>query len=348
MKIFTKILVSLLVCFSFASANNFMNPQMDNAQISVNNTVLAKVDSKAITALDIKKKLDIAFERSFSDLVDSNSARFQFYQTGWKQILDEVINNELILADAEKREFKITDAELSEEMENRFGPNIMSNLQKFNLSYEDAQKMLSEEMIIQRMMYYFVKAKADQVVTPVAIRNSYRLYIKENPAKQILSYHVISIRCDDKALAKKFAEKAHTLLKEKNIDPKDLENDLKDLEKSYKNSSISVSNLYKLDSKDIAISQRKVLLELEKNTYSGISSQVSRINNKEVHRIFYLKDTENIETKTFDEMAQELKNNLMEKHMLQEAEKYFAKLKTQYHVEKFYINSNEFIPFSLR
>ncbi|NGX40881.1 MAG: hypothetical protein KR126chlam4_00712 [Candidatus Anoxychlamydiales bacterium] len=346
MKFFIKFLIPLIAFSPILNANDYRNSPMEkNANINVNNTVLAKVEDRAITALDVKKKLDIAFERSFTDLIDSKSARFQFYQSGWLQVLDEVINNELILLDAKKREFTISDAELKEEMENRYGPNIISNIQKQNLTLEEAQKMLSDEMVIHRMVYYFVRSKAEQNITPSKIKNSYQLYLKETPSQEIYSYNVISIRCDDNKLANLAANEVHLLLQEKNQDPKELEDTLKGIEKDYKNSTINVSNLYKTSSKDLSVSHKTILKDLKKNEFSDITSQVSRINNKQISRIFYLKDLEKIEAKTFDEISNELKTKLIEKELGHVGENFFNKLKKEYLVEN-KISSKDFCPFT--
>ncbi|NGX33888.1 MAG: hypothetical protein K1060chlam1_00230 [Candidatus Anoxychlamydiales bacterium] len=346
MKFFIKILIPFIGIAPILNANDFMNSPLEKtANLNVNNTVLAKVEDRAITALDVKKRLDTSFERSFPDLIGSKSARFQFYQTGWLQVLDELINNELILLDAAKRSFNISDAELTEETENRYGPNVILNLQKQNLTLEEAQKMLSDEMVIHRMMYYFIRAKAEQNITPSQIKHSFRLYLKENPSQEIYSYNVISIRCDDDKASNLAAKEIHLLLQDKNQDPKELEDLLKEKEKGYKNCSINVSNLYKVSSKDLALSHKNILKDLKKNSFSDISSQVSRINNKKVARIFYLKDLEKVEAKSFDEMANDLKTKLMEKELNQIAEKYFIRLKNDYLVEH-KISSKDFCPFT--
>ncbi len=347
MKIFIKLFIFLICISSILNANDFIveSPIEKNANIIVNNTILAKVEDRAITTLDIKKKLDLAFERSFPDLIHSKSARFQFYQSQWHQVLDELINNELILIDAKKRELTIPDAELKEEMENRYGPNIISNLQKLNLSLEEAQKMLADEMIIHRMIYYFVRAKAEQNVTPSKIKHSYQLYLKENPTQDIFTYNVISIRCDDETISNLAAKRVHLLLQEKNQDPKELKNLLKEIEKEYKNCTINVSNLYTVSSKDLVTSHKNILKSLKKNEFSNVFFQESKINNKKVAKIFYLKDLKKIEAKSFDEISNDLKAKLLEQELLQIGKNFFDKLRKEYLVEN-KINLKDFCPFT--
>lgn len=347
MKFFLYILTPLLLITSFVKANDFMRPFGNSAKITVKNTILAKVEDMPISAYDVMKKLDIVYNRSFPDQIDATTSRYQFYISGWPQILDEIINNKLILLDANKKELKLQDAEVREEMEARYGPNILLKLQTLNLTYDETLKNTKEEMVIQRMMYYFIKSKADQKLTPSAIRNAYRLYCNENPSQDIYSYHVVSIRSKDENISKNASQSVLNILKEKNADPKDLENTLKDLEKDYKGCNISVSQLYKQSSKDLALSHQKTLSNLEKNTFSNIISQTSRLNNQRVNRIFYLKDLEKIDLKTFDEMSKQLKDDLLQSFLIAESESYFSKLKTQYHVEKNQYISKDFMPFTL-
>jgi len=348
MKYFCSLLISVFFVFSILNAQNTFAPYEINTKIIVKNTILAKVANKAITTYDIMKKLDILFNRSYPDLIDSNTARFQFYLSGWQQTLEEIINNQLILIEASKKDLKITDAEIREEVEMRYGPNVMINLEKINLSYEDALKTVKEEMIIQRMMYYFIKAKADQKITPSAIRNAYRLYCKENPPLETFSYYLISIRSIDDKTAQEAAAKTLLFFKEKNTSPKELEISIKEIEKNYKNCQISISNLYKVTNKEIAVSQQKILSNLEKNSYSDIICQTSRTTNKKINRIFYLKDYERKEIQTFSEISNQLKENLLNTALIEESNKYFTKLKNQYHIYKNPNISKDFIPFSIQ
>lgn len=346
MKIFSYIFISTFLCFSLLKAQNPLTGCDSNQNITVNNTILAKVADKAISTYDVMKKLEIAFTRSFPDLIDSKPARFQFYTAGWQRTLEELINNELILMEAVKKELKISDAEIREEIELKFGPNVMLNLNKANISYEDAMKMTKDEMLIQRMMYYFIKTKADQKITPSAIRNAYRLYCKENPPIETWSYYTISIKSADDKTSKEVAEKALTLFKEKALDPKDLETSLKDIEKTYENCQITISNLYNVTSKEIAASQQKILNSLQKNSYSDLICQTSRSTNKKTNRIYYLKDYEKKETQSFEEVSNKLKENLLNQALVEESEKYFTKLKEQYQVDRNPNITKDFTPFS--
>jgi hypothetical protein len=317
-----------------------------NGNIKINNTVLAKVADKTISTYDVMKKLELSFNRAFPDLLTSIPSRYQFYMSGWQQILEELINNELILLDASKKEIKITDAEIREEVENRYGPNVVVTLQKLNLSHDEAFKITKQEMIVQRMLYFFIRSKADQKTTPSSIKNAYRLYAEQNPPKETWNYKVISIKSNDEKLSNEIASKAYDLLKEKKEDPKEFENQLKDFEKDYPNAKISISNLYSVTNKEISSQHQKVLKSLLSNSYSEVVNLPTRTNDK-IFRIFYLKDLETKLTETFDEMYSKLKDQLTQEALIKESENYFSKLKKLYHVEKSPFITKDFIPFTI-
>jgi len=343
MKFFLYIISSLVAIAGFAQ----FEPSYEmKAGIKINNTVLAKVAEKTITTYDVMKRLEINFNRSFPDLLNSVPSRYQFYMTGWQHALDELIDNELILIDSSKKELKISDAEIREEIENKYGPNVATTLQKMGVSHEEAIKTTKEEMIIQRMMYYFIKSKADQKITPSAIKNAYRIFTQENPPKEIWNYKVISIKSNDEKISNEVALKAYNLLKAKNEDPQQFETELKDIEKDNPNLKISISNLYSLTNKEISTSHQKVLSSLQNNSYSEIINQQSKSNDK-IFRIFYLKDFEKKLPPTFDEIYNKLKEELTQKALIEESENYFSKLKKLYHVEKSSFINKDFVPFTI-
>ena len=88
----------------FAQAPSMELP--DNKKIAVQNTILTKVNDTTISVIDVKKKLDLMFYQNYSHLSHSNQARLQFYESGWRAALMQMIDNELILSDAAAKEVK--------------------------------------------------------------------------------------------------------------------------------------------------------------------------------------------------------------------------------------------------
>jgi hypothetical protein len=297
----------------------------DNKTINIQNTILATVNGKTISVLDLKEKMDLLFHKSYPDLINSNTARHQFYTSGWKTVLSEMINTELMVFDAQKREIKLEDSEVREEMERRFGPNIMVTLDEIGIPYEKTWKLIKREMIVQRMSWFFVHSKALQRVTPQLIRKNYRLFLEKNPPLETWNYKVISIKTTDENLAKELAEKIYSLTKKENFEKK-----FEEIKKSNENVSLNISKEYNMTSQKISDSHKKVLKTLKENSYSTPVKQISKFNKKPIYRIFHLKTHKTKNPPTFEKAAPEIKEKLLQKAAAEESKNYFNKLRKYY------------------
>jgi hypothetical protein len=239
----------------------------------------------------------------------------------------ELVDTQLILSDAQDKEIKVTDGDVREEMETRFGPNVMPTLDKIGLSYEDAWKMVKNELIVQRMMWFFVHSKAQQSVSPQAIRDSYRQYLAQNPPFQEWIYRVVSIRAEDDNAAG--AEEIHRLLLESGQGPESAIS-LKTWEASHPAIKIQVSNEYSAKDPELSESHRAALMSLSPGAYSAPVLQISRADNKSVYRIFYLKEKNEHPAPSFETIASQMKSELLQKAVAKESENYLQKLRKHY------------------
>jgi len=301
--------------------------------------------------MDVKKKLDVAFHQSYPQLADSVQARFQFYQNSWRHACLELIDHELILADAEDREIKVTDGEVREELENRFGPNVMITLDKIGISYSEAWKMTRNEMTVQRMMWYFIHSKALQAVTPQDIRQEYRRYLKENPPYQELTYRVISVRADEPQESRVLAEKAYTKLSESHQSPEEIEAQLKEMAEAYKGGFIAISPEYTANHLKLSDAHKLALSQLTEGEYGKPVVQISRVENKTISRIFYLSRKKDFPAPPFEELAVKLKGELIQKAVAAESDRYIMKLRNHYGYDADHLRESlpdNLTPFSLR
>jgi hypothetical protein len=255
-----------------------------------------------------------------------------------------MVNKELILEDAKSKELKILDNEVREEIEKKFGPNIVSNLEKNNLSFDEAFKKVKDEMIAQRMMWYYVQSKALLSITPQVIRGAYRLYLEQNPKEDIFSYQIITIKSSENLDIKAFSDEIYSYAAESNKDLSLIEDDI--LKKQTDTIKIQISKLYTVKDRELITSRKSILSSLDKNTYSKPTLQT---NSKEKsYKILYLKNLEHKLPPTFEEMAPKLKDELTAKAVFEESERYFKKLRKQYGVdEHFLLVSKDFQPFTL-
>lgn len=340
-------LTIILASVSFASNISPGAPNIE-PKLNVNNIVLTKVNGKNISVIDVMKKMDFVFHKSFPELIASKQAKFQFYSSSWKHVLNELINTELILAQAEAKEIKVHEGEIREEMENRFGPNTMLTLENVGLTYDEAFQMIKTEMIVQRMMWYFVQSKALTQVTPQLIKQEYRTHLEKNPPFDEWNYQVISIKGNDEKEAQALANKTWELLKDCHLSLDEMSDKIKEQEKEYKNSAIQISSTYKVTSKDVSSSHKEILTALAEDSFSAPIAQTSRFDNKKIHRIFYLKKHELKAPPSFEEMADDIKNDLLQKIAMKESDAYFSKLRKYYGITDEETNvPDNFVPFSL-
>lgn len=103
--------------------------------------------------------MDMVLHQNYPQHAESVPARFQFYTSSWRSVFMEMVDMELILADAKDKEIKLTDGDVREEIENRFGPNVLQTLDGLRLSYDDAWKMIKNDLLMQRMVWFLFSRK---------------------------------------------------------------------------------------------------------------------------------------------------------------------------------------------
>lgn len=184
--------------------------------------------------------------------------------------------------------------------------------------------MIKEEMIVQRMSWWFIHSKAVSSVTPQDIRQAYKDYLLENPSYNELKYRVVSIRSDKGEKEK--IDKLHQLFVDSKQSPEKLGAEIQPFQTS--GLSISISNEFV--AKDIELSElhKKALSSLESGAYSEIISQIK--DKKPIYRIFYLAEKNEHPAPTFEDMAPRLKSELTQTAVLKESQNYVSKLRKHY------------------
>ncbi len=355
MRLFIYIFLLPLIAYA-----NLGSPQLpafteDPGQIVVNNRILTKINGKTISVIDVMKKMDVFINRYYPEMTSSKAARYQFYTSQWKEVLQQMITSELMVADAESREIKVSDGEIREEVQARFGPNVMGTLDKLGISYEEARKMIHEEMLVQRMNWLRVSSKVLQQVSIPDIRSAYEKYCLENPPKEEWEYQVLSIRSEGEKISALLASRASELLSQKHLALADLAESLKaetppeevaSLETPA--ASIQLSQEYKVDNKDLSEAHRNILQTLKVGALSLPITQKSK-DGSTVCRVFQLKSHVKKEAPTFEELAGPIKDSLLQKAAEREMAAYVHRLQVRFgYDEKALDLPPDFQPFVLR
>jgi hypothetical protein len=337
-------LLALPVILSAAAIDPLLLPKDDHLKIVVNNRVLAKVHGKPITMIDVTKRMDILFLKQFPEYTNSVQARFQFYNANWKRTLDDLIDKELVLADAKEIKMEVANGDVRQEMEELFGPNIILNLDKIGLSLDEATKIVSGDIAIRRMMFLKVTSKALGKITPQIVKTYYDQWAVKNQQPALFVYRVITVRDKDSSRG---AETANSLFEDLKI--MSAEDALKSKE-SVKD-TINVSEEFNHIEKEIAPANKDILLSLSEGQISEPQAQKSRTSNSTVFRIFLLLKKTKEGAPSYNDVEGNLKGELLEIAASEEHKTYMNKLRRHYGVSEDHLKEmtpGEFTPFILQ
>ncbi len=350
MKKIIYILSSFLICSLQAQNSLLFNP-MTEQHIVVNNRVLAKVNGKAISVVDVLKKMDTLFYRQFPEYTSSAPARFQFYNVNWKHVLNDLIDQELILADAEEHKMPLSNGDVRQEMENHFGPNIIANLDKIGMSYTDAAKIIRSDILTRRMLYYRVNTRAQWEVTPQAVRAAYEEYARENILEKEWIYKVITVRDKNATKGKETAQQVYETLLNKTTDLANLASYFKEKDAFSKTTSVNVSEEMRHTEKEMSEIYRDTLTKMAVQQFEGPIPQKSRSDGSIVYRIFYLTDKTEGGVPLFGDIEHKLKDKLLGIALDKETSVYLKKMRNHFDVEDstmVELTNEEFQPFMLQ
>lgn len=345
----------IFILFTSASLHGvdslFMNP-LEEPKIHVNNRILIRVNGKPISTYDLMKKMDLFFYRQFPEYTSSIGARSQFYDMSWRSSLEELIDKELILADAKESKVEVSGGDVRQELESSFGPNIIDNLDKAGITFEDATKIMQEEIIIRRMIGGRVHAKAIRQVTPMKVRQFYEEFIQDpsNARQNQWKYQIITIKERNLEKTEQTAKEAYKMIMQ-GVPLDQLSNKLKEENILGRKGKLTVSISVSQNDHELSKEYGKILAELEPGMYSQPFSHKSRVNNSMVFRILLLEEKVSGGIPSYKEMEPILKDKLIDKAVDDETTSYLTKLRQHYHIRKTDVEDNlpaDYRPFVLK
>lgn len=342
------ILTALPLTAAGLKNDDFLLRSEKTRKMQINNRVLAVVNGKPITVVDVMKKMDMIFHQQFREYSDNIEARHQFYSMQWKRVLQELIDKEVILADAIENQLPITNGDVRQEMETLFGPNIIASLDQMDMGYDEAFEMVKGDLLIRRMMMMRVNLKAMRKVTPQTVQQHYEEFAKENVVPARWTYQVISVRHPDSKVGADVAQTAYALLGAE-IALGQLKTRLESVG-VVNDAVVNVSQTFDLAEGEVSPNNLEVLKTLGVNEYSKPVAEQSRKDNSLVHRIYYLVNKEEGGAVPFTDAEKKIYNKLMDDAIELESIAYLKKLRQHYGVSETLLKDltvDEFKPFEL-
>jgi hypothetical protein len=318
----------------------------------INNRPLIRLNGKIISLMDVVKKMDLIIYEHFPDTRNSPVRLFQFYTSQWKFTFEDMIFNELILADGEAKEIKISDGDVREEMEKRFGPNIISNLNKLNLQYEEVREMIHSELLVRQLQSMKIYSKAQLSITPETVKKEYAAHLEKHPPKQEWIYQVFSVRGKDEKTCKSIIDQVSNDLKLPSMKLSSVYSELQQLPQIQdKSVSLNLSKEFVVDDKNLSEEHKSILTTLKDNEFSNPIAQVSRLDNTNVYRIFHLKSHNITESPSFNAIFEELETTLLNQAAHHERESYKTKLYKKFGFDEDFLKQilpDDYQPFTTK
>lgn len=337
---------SILVAASSAGTNPFLFAS-DRPTIKVNNRILVHVVGKTITVRDVQKKMDIIFLREFPQYADVPEARYQFYAAQWRFMLKDLVDRALIVADAERMELKISNGDIKQEMHDLFGPNVAQTLDQLGLNHDEAMDMVKTDILIRRVMGMKVHMAAQMKLRPQDVRSGYEEYLNSFSGASQWVYQIITIRHPDIEKGKELATRCHDELKTGLLNPQEVVEQLMQEDEDVK---ITLSEQFSQKAEELSPQYKEVLEGLQKGAVSDPIAQDSRATNSKVYRLFVLEDKVTQDPLPFAEVEPLIKEQLTQKVMSAETDRYMEKLHRYYGITDAFIETQippGFQPFML-
>lgn len=318
-----------------SAADSRPSMQREEPKIFINNRVLANINGKAITTYDLVRKMDMTFYKQYPEYVKSNQARFQFYDQGWKFILDDLIHEELVLADAKESKIQVSAGDVRQEMEEQYGPNMIENLDKAGMTLDEAYKVVQAELTLQRTIGARVNIKAMRAVTPAKIRAAYDEYVSDPKNRRLTKWHyrVITIKDRDIKKTETLSKTIYQMLMD-GIAIDDLAETLSKRKLLGRSGKVTVSSEVTNNEKELSENYKQALTNLDPGMYSQPFPFKSRTLKTTVYRILYIIEIEEGTYPTFKELEQKFKQKLLNQAADKETDLYLEKLRLHYHVRE--------------
>jgi hypothetical protein len=310
----------------FAFGNSQYAPSSRPHQIIVNNKVLAKINGKPISLVDVVKKLEMVFYQQYPDYAHSSEAKYEFFTNSWQHVLSDMINAELILADAEQKKLEANDGEIHQQLEQNFGPSVIENLEKANLNFEDAFQMTRRELTASKMLD-MLQFKAIQKVTPNELKETYNKHFTHLKPITIFHYQVLSFSGENSDLNKESSNLARNYLQKEAATPEKVKEKLLKAKRYENQVKIEVSSLIQTEEEKLSKSYQEILSPLAENQPSNV---LENSNSKQPYRLFFLSQKEIQTPPTFKDVEKNLNDAVFQEKLAGEQQKYLKSLRDNF------------------
>ncbi len=313
--------------------------------IQTNNTILAHVGKKAITALDVKREMDRQLYLFDNTVFNNPEVVFSHYNQNWKYTLKKIVQDELMLLEAEALQFSIPPQEITKKTTELYGENPVPLYQLLSITPDEAKDHGKRELYSMYLTYFKVWDKCNVEATPKEVQKAYQSFIKDLPKNDKWIYQAMYVQGKDEQSVKKASESISQMLQEGHysnlasiVDRLSAGNELK----------VGMSKDITLTTKELSPSLLAVLENLEVGMMSDVITGKSAGNY--TGKVLHLKEIKREPIPEFSDISDQLKNSIVNTASEQISEKYFTGLVKKYGVAGLYgkeLNQSQLVLFTL-
>ncbi len=333
--------ISLVCCRMEAEAEE---TSQRRPSVIVENRVLATVRDQVITVMDVMKKLDMVFCQQFPQYRAVPEARYEFYRSNWRRVLEELVDRQLIMSLAEEKQFSVTNGDIREELEEAFGPNVMMNLYEEGLSLHDVHEMMKADILLRRIIFFYVHAPVLHAITPDVLRSAYQHRVNELKGKEGWIWRTVTVKAKGKDCPKAMADKVWKLLEQDRLP---MEKVVAQLPNEIE---CQVSSPFRSEHKEVAPGIQDILEKLPLNSFSEPLPFTVRNDPHQCWRCYIVDERFSATVPTFQEVEEVIRQDLAAPEIAKKTIAFFEELRKQYHVQHLFTSEQllAFEPFQLK
>jgi hypothetical protein len=333
-------LVSLLCC---GTACADASPSR-HSSIVVENRVLATVRDQVITVVDVMKKLDMIFCQQFPQYRGVPEARYEFYQSNWRKVFEELVDRQLIISMAEEKQFVVTNGDIRQELEDVFGPNVMMSLYEEGLSMHEVHEMMKADILLRRIISFYVHSPVVNAITPEVLRLAYQKRVEELKGKEGWIWRSMTVKSKGNDCPKAVAEKVWNLL-EKDHQP------IETIASKLPNDIECVISLpFRSEQREVAPAIQHILEMLPLHSFSEPMPFTNRSDPHQSWRCYIVDERFEPKAPTFLELEIAIRQELASPEITKRTITFFDDLRKQYYVKHIFSSEQlmAFEPFQLK
>ena len=315
--------------------------------IQTSNRILVKVAETPITVLDVKREMDRQIYMNDQRIFENPQATYTHYMKNWKHVLQKIVQDEILYLEAKKMEYKIPSHDITQKVAELYGDNSVETCRMLSMTAEQAREHCNKEVISTHLSWYKIWNKSIMAATPKMTNIAYADHVADLAKKDQWTYQTIYVKGKDEKEVLNISDEVATMLKES--DCENISGLLHGIGAGHEDLHLRASKDITLHTNELSSSLLSTLGSLEE----GMTSEVitNQKGEEYIAKILRLKSIQKEPIPPYEELAENLRNGLINKFGSENTTMFFEDLYKQYDIDGLYgekLTASTLQPFSIQ